>query len=155
MTTGTSDGKSEVPVCVIAALPRGHFKAPLTTSRTYPDHVPNLSRPRSEAPIDTFRSGGGIRSEPICTLFRGTHRYVPNLSRVRSEPIDDYLRTYPHYVPNLSTIRSEPIDDYFGTYRWGLRNVSMTTSERIDTHLGTTSGVFRNYSMGSSEILDG
>ena len=49
---------------------------------------------RSEVGVDTFRSGGVIRSEPIHTLFRNTHRYVPNLSMTASERIDDYFRTY-------------------------------------------------------------
>ena len=42
------------------------------TKRGLPRYVLNVSAPRSEAPIDTSRSGGGIRSEPIRTLFRNS-----------------------------------------------------------------------------------
>ena len=78
------------------------------TSGTYRDYVRNVSMTTSgrietssersgvgsERGSDTFRSGGVIRSEPICTLFRGTHRYVPNMSVGSSERIDDHFLTY-------------------------------------------------------------
>ena len=135
------------------------------TSGTYRHHVPNVSvgasgrgiigsevvRIGSEVVIDTFRSGGVIRSEPICTLFRNTHRYVPRHPSIRPEPIETTFRTYRDYVPNLSTTISERIDTHLGTYRWVVRNVSTPTSELLRRYSGTTRWVFRNYSMGISE----
>ena len=58
-----------------------------TTFRTYHNHVPDVSQPRSGR---------------ITTTFRTYRNHVPNVSQPRSGRIATTFRTYRNHVPNVS-----------------------------------------------------